>query len=185
MALTASQIERVLPLLAFKKGRSGEWVVKKGDYTIKVVGDQSDSAKIRADFGDKIKIGHKGIQNLSNPENVVVVDAVLQLLERGYKPEHLELEPKWKLGHGEKGRLDILVRRPNKRAYAMVECKSWGAEYAKEGNNLLEDGRHLFSYSSPRWSTDKVPSVLPYPSARRELQPARPRPVGRPARPTG
>jgi hypothetical protein len=145
VALTTADIEPLLPVLGFKNN-AGEWSAKRAGYVIKIVAAPAGPTQMRADFGPKIKIGHKGIQNLANPENLVVVDAVLQLLDRGYKPEQLELEPKWKLGHGEKGRLDILVRRPTKRAYAMVECKSWGTEYAKERNNLLEDGGQLFSY---------------------------------------
>lgn len=33
-----------------------------------------------------------------------------KVFEKGYKPEHIELEPKWKVGHGVSvGRTDILI----------------------------------------------------------------------------
>jgi len=41
-------------------------------------------------------------------ENFVVFECVHRMLEKGYKPEHMELEPKWKLGRGASGgRADI------------------------------------------------------------------------------
>jgi len=38
--------------------------------------------------------------NFDANENFVVLECVHRLLEKGYKPEHIELEPKWKLGRG-------------------------------------------------------------------------------------
>ncbi len=50
--------------------------------------------------------------NFSANENFVVFECVHRLLAKGYKPEHIELEPKWKLGHGASGgRADILRLR--------------------------------------------------------------------------
>ena len=38
--------------------------------------------------------------NFSQNENFVVFECVHRLLEKGYLPKHIELEPKWQLGHG-------------------------------------------------------------------------------------
>lgn len=35
--------------------------------------------------------------NLEQNENFVVLECVCRLLMKGYKPEHIELEPKWQL----------------------------------------------------------------------------------------
>ena len=44
-------------------------------------------------------------------ENFVFFECVHHLLTKGYKPDHIELEPKWKLGRGASGgRPDILIR---------------------------------------------------------------------------
>ena len=57
-----------------------------------------------------LKINERQTCNFSSNENFVVFECVHRLLEKGYKPEHIELEPKWKLGHGASGgRADILV----------------------------------------------------------------------------
>ena len=52
--------------------------------------------------------------NFSAPENFVVFECVCRLLEKGYRPDHLELERTWTLGHGQKsGRADICVSTPD------------------------------------------------------------------------
>ena len=46
-----------------------------------------------------ITIGRETTSNFSEPENFVVFECIDRLLTIGYKPEHIELEPAWKLGH--------------------------------------------------------------------------------------
>ena len=145
MPLTVPQVEAALPDLGFAKA-SSKWSRNVAGYTIEVAKDPGNAARMLVDYGTKITVTQKGAASLKNPENLVVLECVLRLLNLGYKPEHIELEPTWKLGHKNKGRLDILLYRPNKDAYAMIECKTWGAEYSKERNNLLADGGQLFSY---------------------------------------
>jgi type I restriction enzyme M protein len=69
-----------------------------------------------------------------------------QALKKGYKPENIILEKTWKLGHQEKGRLDILVTKDDGTAYLKIECKTFGAEFEKELKNLHKNGGQLFSY---------------------------------------
>ncbi len=73
-----------------------------------------------------------------------------RLLQKGYKPEHLELEPKWQLGREAKGgKADILVRDHQGSPYLLIECKttdSKNSEFAKEWAKMLENGGQLFSY---------------------------------------
>lgn len=73
-----------------------------------------------------------------------------RLLEKGYKAEHLELEPKWNLGRDKKGgKADILVKDNEKNPYLIIECKttdSKNSEFIKEWNRMQEDGGQLFSY---------------------------------------
>ena len=58
-----------------------------------------------------LKVHERQTCNFSSDENFVVFECVHRLLEKGYKPEHIELEPKWKVGHGASGgRADILVK---------------------------------------------------------------------------
>lgn len=73
-----------------------------------------------------------------------------RLLEKGYKAEHLELEPKWNLGRDKKGgKADILVKDNENNPYLIIECKttdSKNSEFIKEWNRMQEDGGQLFSY---------------------------------------
>lgn len=73
-----------------------------------------------------------------------------RLLQKGYKPEHLELEPRWNLGREAKGgKADILVRDHQGNPYLLIECKttdSKNSEFAKEWAKMLENGGQLSSY---------------------------------------
>ncbi|MEM0576673.1 restriction endonuclease subunit S [Flavobacterium polysaccharolyticum] len=106
-------------------------------------------------YGDKIICESKTTQNHSQAENFVVLECVNRLLEKGYKPENIILEPTWKLGRQEKGRLDILVKNEDK-AYLMIECKTFGKEFDDELKKMKKDGGQLFSY----FQQDKSAEIL-------------------------
>ena len=85
--------------------------------------------------------------NFSRPENFVVFECVHRLLQKGYKKEHIELEPKWKLGGDKKGgKADIFVRDNERNPYLLIECKTAGSKFNKEWNKMQTDGGQLFSY---------------------------------------
>jgi len=85
--------------------------------------------------------------NFSQNENFVVFECIHNLFKQGYKPEHIELEPKWKLGHESKsGRADILIKDFTGKPLLIIECKTAGDEFDKEWSNMLNDGGQLFSY---------------------------------------
>lgn len=95
-----------------------------------------------------LKINEKQTTNFSAKENIVVFECVDRLFEKGYKPEHIELEPKWKLGHGASGgRADIMIKDFKSKPFLIIECKTFGNEFVKEWNNTLHDGGQLFSYA--------------------------------------
>ncbi|MDR0829174.1 MAG: restriction endonuclease subunit S, partial [Prevotellaceae bacterium] len=135
-----------------KENASGVFEKKYADgYSIEV-----DFEKNRINYGEKIKFESKTTQNFSDNENFVVLECVNRLLEKGYKPENIVLEKTWKLGHQEKGRLDILVTKDDGSTYLMIECKTWGAEFDKEFKNLNKNGGQLFSY----FQQDKNAEIL-------------------------
>ena len=112
-------------------------------------------SRIEVDFGaqkikypEEITINDETTCNFAHPENFVVLECVVRLLEKGYRPEHIELEKRWKLGHEEKsGKADICVYDSERRDMLLIiECKTYGSEYAKEKKNLLANGGQLFSY---------------------------------------
>jgi len=93
-------------------------------------------------------VNEKQTCSFNKPENFVVFECVHRLLCKGYKPGHIELEPRWKVGHGASGgRADILVKDNEGKAILIIECKTWGVEFENEWKNMLEDGGQLFSYA--------------------------------------
>ncbi len=105
-------------------------------------------------YPEEITIHDTTTSNFSHPENFVVFECVHRLLEKGYKPQSLELEPKWKLGREAKsGKADILVRDLESKPYLLIECKtanqdknSKNSEFSKEWDRMQENGGQLFSY---------------------------------------
>lgn len=95
-----------------------------------------------------LKINERQTCNFLASENFVVFECVHRLLEKGYKPEHIELEPKWKLGHGASGgRADILIKDNEDRPLLIIECKTAGSEFTRAWNKTLQHGDQLFSYA--------------------------------------
>lgn len=113
------------------------------------------SDHIMVDFRDRriiyphaLKVNENQTTNFSDNENFVVLECVYRLLRKGYRPEHLELEKRWPLGHTAKGgRADICVYDPSgQRVITIIECKTAGAEYKKAHRQLILDGGQLFTY---------------------------------------
>ncbi|KFN40578.1 MAG: restriction endonuclease subunit S [Sulfuricurvum sp. MLSB] len=97
-------------------------------------------------YGGKIKVYDKFTQNIVKPEDFVVLECVNRLLERGYKPENIQLEKVYPAGHGFSGRLDICVTHDDGTEYLLIECKTYGKEFDKEFNRMKKDGGQLFTY---------------------------------------
>ena len=116
-----------------------------GEVELKVDFDQE---KIIYPEDKGLKVNERQTCNFSQDENFVVFECVHQLLEKGYKPEHLELEPRWRVGHGASGgRADILVKDQEDKALLIIECKTPGAEFERAWQKTQQDGDQLFSYA--------------------------------------
>ncbi|WP_424411279.1 N-6 DNA methylase [Pasteurella sp. PK-2025] len=90
-------------------------------------------------------------KNFSQPENFVVFECVHNLLQSGYKPEHIVLEQGMPGGHGMTGGFcDIIVQDNDKKTYLLIECKTAddgkSKEFSKAWNKMLKDGGQLFNY---------------------------------------
>lgn len=155
--ITKDNFEKVLIYLGFKKENNKKLYSKKYKnfgYEMKV---DFDTASL--DYGEKVVVNDKTTSNFAKDENFVVFECVDRLLDKGYKPEDIELEPRWSLGHGEKsGKADIVVydkgHSANKNDLLfIIECKTYDKEYDKEYKNTLIDGGQLFSYLQQERST--------------------------------
>lgn len=116
---------------------------------------------LKADFENELLIYPKEINiegdftlNFKSNENFVVFECVHRLLSIGYKPEHLTLEPKWKLGHGASGgRADIVIKDNAQNVFAIIECKTAGKEFDDAWAYGLQYPSQLFSYAQQEGST--------------------------------
>lgn len=109
----------------------------------------------KINYGNKIIVNKDDALNINIPENIVRLECIIRLLKQGYKPEKMELEKKYKLGHKYKGYADIVIYK-NSKTYMIIECKRDLKEFEKEKNQMLEDGGQLFSY----YQQDKSAEVL-------------------------
>lgn len=147
MKITKDNFQKVLEILGFEENND---VYSKTFL-------QKEGCTIGVDFKNKqlfypeelgFKINDRTTCNFEHPENFVVFECVHRLLEKGYRPEHIELEKRWNLGHDAKGgKADICVYdKDGKNMLLIIECKTAGSEHLKALKQLKEDGGQLFSY---------------------------------------
>ena len=141
-------LENVLLLLGYVRDAKKRLYSKKYEsYDCSIFVDFSGDGSINYPEDKGMKITRKTICNFSNPENFVVLECITRLMDKGYRPEHISLEPHWALGHQVKGGYgDILVTNEANETLFIVECKTDGNEYKKELENTVNDGGQLFSY---------------------------------------
>jgi len=155
--ITKSDINKLLVALQFHNYEMivGVWYRKFYDNVILEV-DTSTERFLYEKAG--ITVTGATTANFSQNENFVVFECVCRLLEKGYKPKDIELEPTWKLGHTDKGgRADIWIRTKNQRgeidSLLIIECKTAGREFEGAWRDTLEDGAQLFSYFQQEGTT--------------------------------
>ena len=140
--ITTANLKNMLTVIGFTA--TGNRYEKKFD---------SLGVSLEVDFNTKkliypseIKGGDRN-DGFDKNENFVVFECVNKLLEKGYRPEHIELEKEWHLGHDSKsGRADVLVTDEKGSMLFIVECKTWGKEFDKALSDTKIDGGQLFSY---------------------------------------
>lgn len=152
--ITKDNLKDVLLNLGFEKAPIGEYFTKKYDSCSVHV--DFDNEKLVYPETEGLIVNDRTTSNFSHNENFVVFECVCHLLDKGYRPEHIELEPKWQLGRDAKGgKADIVVRDEQGDVLIIIECKTAGSEYNKEIKNTEEYGGQLFSYwqqeNATRW----------------------------------
>lgn len=133
-----------------KNGEANIYAKKYNGYEINILYNNEEPEKSEINYGKKI-VQHRGTtRNLHQKETLVVLECIDRLLNKGYSPEHIELEKCWNLGLKDKGYLDIWVKDENNKSFLMIECKTWGTEYEKAKketlNNKKKFGGQIFSY---------------------------------------
>lgn len=152
--ITKENLKRALGVLGFLK--ENEVYSKHYDLADCDLKVDFKNEKIEYPEAKGFEVNERQTCNLSDPENFVVLECVNRLLEKGYHPNHIELEPRWKLGHNAKsGRADIWVRTfkkvddketDEKQSLLIIECKTADGEFNGAWKDTLDDGAQLFSY---------------------------------------
>jgi len=151
MEITDKNIFPFLSKMGFKikNGEESSYFkeyTRNKNYKITIKINKDNLRKSMINYGEKIKVVRKTTCNFSQQENFIILECVNRLLEKGYPPERIILEKDWKLGHKEKGNLDIQILDEENKSFLMIECKCFGEEYKKEKNKMYNDGGQLFSY---------------------------------------
>jgi len=141
--ITKDNLKKVLEFLGFKE--------ENNIFSKKF---ESQDCELKVDFQNEILIYPNEITvngdftcNFKANENFVVFECVYRLLNQGYNPAHIELEPKWQVGHGASGgRADILVKDNDDKSLLIIECKTAGSEFSKAWNTTQTKPTQLFSY---------------------------------------
>ena len=159
------ELKESLKVLGFvaEDGKDNVYIKKYNNYDIKVKYNEKNPEKSEIDYGTKILCNRKTTCNFHQDETFVVLECVNRLLEKGYKPENIELEKAWGMGHTE-GYLDILVKDEQNASFAMIECKTWDKEYYKyvketythKNKSKENDGGQIFSYLQQEPKTTKA-----------------------------
>lgn len=148
------ELEKLLLAMNFIKNNDSEYTkcYSQVDCNIKI---DLKNKKICYPVDKGFIINDNTTTNFDKKENFVVLECVNRLFDKGYRPEHVELEKRWNLGHDSKGgKADICVYdKEHKGMLCIIECKTFGQEYNKELNNTLSDGGQLFSYWQQERST--------------------------------
>lgn len=145
-------LKEVLVLMGYLKTSKNAYEKRYEAFDCVIEVDFSGEGAIKYPEDKGLKITRKTTCNFSDPENFVVLECVTRLMDKGYRPEHIALEPRWALGHEAKGGYaDILVTGEDGKTLFIIECKTDGPEYKKELNKTLSDGGQLFSY----WQQEK------------------------------
>ena len=146
-----------------KDGETDCYFKKYSNYEITINYNEVNPEKSEINYGSAILCNRKTTCNFHQEETFVVLECVNRLLEKGYKPENIELEKSWGMGHTE-GYLDILVKDEQNNSFAMIECKTWGKEYDKyvketfthKNKGKENDGGQVFSYLQQEPKTTKA-----------------------------
>ena len=145
--ITVKNLKDLLTAIGYSESSSGLFSRRFNEFDCEISVDFNNGCiKYPEDKG--FKVNDRTTSNFDHPENFVVLECVSRLLLKGYRPEHLELEKKWSLGHdASSGKADICVYDADgEKMLLIIECKTAGNEYRKEHKNILNDGGQLFSY---------------------------------------
>lgn len=121
---------------------------KNGDlYTFNInnISIVLDKAKRKFEI-PQIKYGRESIFNLRNEENLSVVMLLIQLIEKGYSIDNIELEKSYQTGHSPIYP-DVTLNNPNNGDIYFIEVKNKNEFDSYSNPNNEKKVKQLFSYA--------------------------------------
>ena len=144
--ITRKNFKNVLEKLGFEN-KSDVYTKSFNEFNTKLKVDFKNEKLIYPE-DDGLIVNDKTTSNFTSPENFVVYECVCKLLNQGYNPKHIELEPKWQVGHGASGgKADILIKDNDDKTLLIIECKTAGDEFKKAWDTTQIKPTQLFSYA--------------------------------------
>ena len=144
--ITVENLKKVLELLEYKKDGKKDAFVKEYDMFDCCISVDFENKEIVYPTEKGMKIHRKTTCNFSEPENFVVLECITSLLDKGYRPDNIELEKPMPGGHKDTGGFcDILVKDNTGRTFLLIECKR-SDEFDKYWKKTMADGDQLFRY---------------------------------------
>lgn len=128
--ITKENFKKVLEFLGFSEANN-IFTKKFNEFDCELKADFQNSKLVYPE--DKgLEINSREVCGFSKPEYFVQFECVYRLLNQGYNPAHIILEPKWQVGHGASGgEADILVKDNDGKSLLIIECKTAGSEFTK------------------------------------------------------
>ncbi len=144
--ITRKNFKNVLEKLGFEN-KSDIYTKNFNEFKTKLKVDFKNEKLIYPE-NDGFIVNDKTTSNFTSAENFVVFECVCRLLNQGYNPKHIELEPKWQVGHGASGgKADILIKDNDNKTLLIIECKTAGDEFKKAWDTTQIKPTQLFSYA--------------------------------------
>ena len=101
--ISRNNLQQTLAALGYTTDMTGLFYTKTwSDINAAVTVDFS-AEHIDYPIGAGFKVNEATTCNFSDNENFVVLTCVTKLFDKGYRPESIELERRWSLGHEQKG----------------------------------------------------------------------------------
>jgi type I restriction enzyme M protein len=124
-----------------------KYIIKADISKGKIYYRKDEQTTIERQADGQIQLGDKTTSNFSQPENLVVLECVDRLLNKGYHPNDIHLERRYPSGRGASGgKSDVCVYGKDEKSLLVIECKTWGEEFEREKKKMDEHGGQLFAY---------------------------------------
>jgi type I restriction enzyme M protein len=141
-----NQVEQFIQAMGFINKEGNVW--SKSYHFENVYSIEIDFDNQYIDYGIEIERGDDTTSNFRAQENLVVLECVNRLLQKGYHPKNITLEKRWRKDKKTAGigKADITITGLDGKTIIIIECKQFGKEYRTYKSRIKHNGGQLFQY---------------------------------------